>query len=402
MSKLKKLDIELLIFLFCLFFQNFAIIRTSSFGISVIVLFLIYAFFRYKFYKELSKKFILFVITTIIFILISSKINNIFNIFQIVRYFLCVFVAYTSYFYIKNLIKNDKTEKLLNYSLNFCLILCIYGIYQVYASRNHWPMFLNVFNNNPSYAVRGIFEVYGGWVSFDRVYTTFFEPSIYAVFLVNLLFIFIMFKEKDERTKFKLRYTIFLMLINLFLTFSRAGWVIFVCYLGIFIYYKLFSKYKIMSKIGKIMIINLPFIILATMYFIGLIMFSDQSSLTRTYSSLFYLVNSFKKVIFVLFGHGLNVMSFSNYCVSFQKVFIEPFAHNGYIEIAYQFGWLYLLYLLFVVNRFIDKGLKKFNWFPYAAVVSVCCFGAIYNVDSLTTLIVMIICLSKFYNRSEV
>ena len=126
MSKIKKIDIELLIFLFCLFFQNFSIIRTDSFGISAMVLFLLYAFFRYQYIKKLNIKFILFILVTVITILISSKINNIFNIFQIVRYFLCVFVAYSGYFYVKGLFEKNKQDKLLDYSLNFCLFLSIH------------------------------------------------------------------------------------------------------------------------------------------------------------------------------------------------------------------------------------------------------------------------------------
>lgn len=398
-SKVKKIDMELLLFTLCIFLQNFAIIKTSSFGISCLSVFLVFIFLKYRYYRKLNINIILFIAITIFFIILDLCFNDVFNVFQIARYFLIFFVAYTGYFYLKDIFKNGKQKKLFNYMFRFTTLICIYGIYQFYASQYKLPMFLNIFNNNPSYAVRGIYEIYGGWSSTNRIYATFFEPSIYAIFLTNLFFLFVLYKKEINVDKLNYKFTILLSLINIFLTFSRAGWVIFLCYLIIYVYNKFLSKYGILNKITRFLIINLPFIVLAIMYFVGLLIFKDNSSFTRTYSSLYYLKHSFDKAITIIFGHGLGTISISDYCITFHKTIIEPFTHNGYIEIIYQLGCIYFVYLVFVINRFIAKNVKNNIPFAYASVSTMCCFGALYNVDTLVIVVLIVICFSKFYNR---
>lgn len=406
MNKIKKIDYELLLFTFFIFFQNFALIRTKSFGISGLSLFLVYIFFKYKYYKNLNLKFILFVLITFIFIALETYFNKVFYFTQIMRYFLVVFIVYTGYFYIKDIFQKHKEDKLLDYMFKFTIFICIYGIYQIYASLYRLPMFLNIFSNNPSYAVRGLYGGYSGWTSFDRIYTTFFEPSAYAVFLANLIFIFILYYKKDKKDsfishKFMFIYTMIMMIINLILTSSRSGWMIILCYIMLCIYYKYLSKSKILNKIVNVLTIMLPFIIFASMYLAGLLIFKDKSSFVRTYSSLYYLIKSSKNILFIIIGHGLGTINIGEYCINFHKVIIEPFAHNGYIELVYQFGWIYFLFLIITINKFISKGLKNNNWFAYASVSTLCCFGTLYNVDSLAVIAVLIICFSKFYVRSK-
>ena len=104
LDRIKKIDIELLIFVLCIFLQNFAIISTKDFGISCIVLFLIYVFFRYNYIKKLNVKFIAFNVISLLFVALNYVFNDIFAFTQVVRYFLVAFVVFTGYYYVKDII----------------------------------------------------------------------------------------------------------------------------------------------------------------------------------------------------------------------------------------------------------------------------------------------------------
>lgn len=394
-SKLKKFDFEIIIFLLCLFLQDFSIIKTKSFGIPCLTLFLVYAFFRYNFFKKLNKKFIIFCLITIIVIVLSSILNKYFNYTQIFRYLSVLFIFFAGYNYIKILFDKKKNDTLLKYALVFSLIISLYGVYQSTASMVGLPMFLNIFNNNPSYAVRGIYEVYGGWSSTYRVYGTFFEPSVFAIFLSNLFFIFLLF-YKDKKLLYYI--TMILLLFNIFLTFARSGWIVFLCYLIVYILYRfIFKKLKkgLLEFIFEVSILLLPLFIVVIMYFVGLYLFKDNSSLSRTYSSIYYLTFSFQDILSILFGHSLGSLSLIKNVI-FNGASIEPFAHNGYVEIIYLLGWPYFIYLLFKVREFFTKT-KNNKLFAYATISTLCCFGAYYNVESLAVISIIFICYTKFY-----
>ena len=67
------------------------------------------------------------------------------------------------------LVKNNHYKQFLFY---FALIILTgYGVYQLIASKLQMPMFFNIFNNNPSYGARGLFESYSGWTKDIRIYT---------------------------------------------------------------------------------------------------------------------------------------------------------------------------------------------------------------------------------------
>lgn len=400
LDRIKKIDIELLIFVLCIFLQNFAIISTKDFGISCIVLFLIYVFFRYNYIKKLNVKFIAFNVISLLFVALNYVFNDIFAFTQVVRYFLVAFVVFTGYYYVKDIIDKSKTDLLLKYCFIVTTIICVYGIYQFIASLYDLPMFLNIFNNNPSYAVRHIHETYGGWVKIGRIYGVFFEPSIYAIFLSNLFFIFLLTKKDDYYYKLSYFIPMVLIFFNILLTFSRAGWIVFLIYFTVYIFNKLFRNNDLLKKMFKFSIIILPFIVFVAMYTIGLMLFKDNSSLTRTYSSLFYLKRTFSHLKYILIGHGLGSISMPNFCNWFHRTDIEPFTHNGFIEVLYQFGLIYFIYAIYKINKFISKTIKSKSFYSFAAFSSLLCFGAHYNIDSLVVLIIIFILIASKYDRS--
>ncbi len=397
----KRCEIELILFVCCVFFQNFAIIRTNNFGISCLTVFLIYAFVRYKYFLRFTKKTIAFLGVTLIVSLAGFVFNDVFNYMQLFRLLMIFFVIYTGYHYIKDTFMNGKNEKLLKYTMIISVIICIYGIYQYVASMCGWPIFLNIFNNNPSYAVRGIFEIYGGWNNGNRIYATFFEPSVYALFLVSLFFIFLLYKKKRNGLYY---IAMLLILINIILTFSRVGFISFFCYMLMYIYSKYVDKKikwsAIVNKILTPLIVLLPFVMLIIMHFVGMRFFTDSSMILRTNSALFYLANSFENIKYILVGHGLGTLSDAMPKTN-EKMQIEPFAHNGYIELIYVFGLAYFLFLIYFIYKTLLRGLEKNKLIVYISVSLLCCFGTLYNVESLAVIVLIMICFSKFSERKE-
>ena len=276
----QKQKLEIIIFIILLFLQNFAIINTKEFGIAAITIFLIYLFIKHRMYQKIDKKSAIIVASIVLFVVISQLLNKAFNFLQIGRYSMILFIGWTSIKYmekIQEMNQKDFFNKVFYFAL---IILTGYGVYQLIASKLQMPMFFNIFNNNPSYGARGLFESYSGWTRDIRIYTTFYEPSAYAIFLTIAYFYAMTFGNLDKDKKFTITV---LTLFNIFFTYSRSGWVVFAYYIAIYIAFKLFKNNKPLMKLTKIGIILLPLITLAIMSTLGIYVFKDASSTEHTH-----------------------------------------------------------------------------------------------------------------------
>lgn len=385
-EKIEK--IEIIIFTIFLFLQNFAIITTDKFGISALVVFLIYVFFRYKMICKTSKNLIILGMGLVFFLFISGNINGTLDIMQIIRLCMIIFVGWLTIEYI-NIIKKHNQINFF-YKVFYIDIICItiYGIYQVIASKYSLPMILNIFNNNPSYGAKTIFDLYGGWSNCLRIYTTFYEPSAYSIFLI-IAFSFIIHNANLNKKQEIVLTTLFI--INLFFTYARSGWITFIYYIVIFFAFKIFNKKNSMNKLVKILIMMLPIITLLIMSVLGLALFDDASSKARTYSSLYYLENTFDSLKSILIGHGLGSISQIPDGTLYNNYQIENFAHNGYIDIMYQLGIIFFVALLcFIYNELKKKNLEN-NWLIFAIIYTLCCFGTMFDVESIISLVCIVI-----------
>lgn len=379
---------EILIFVILLFLQNFAIITTKSFGIAGITVFLLYTFIRYKMYLKIDKKTIIFTGVVFAFILLSQLLNNAFKITQIVRYAMVFFIAWTSIKYIKIIYENNNKNFFETVFFFALMVITTYGVYQFIACKLQMPNILNLFSNNPSYGARGIFESYGGWTNDIRIYTTFYEPSSYALFLTIAYFYVLTFKSIDKEKKFAITA---LALFNLFFTFSRSGWVTFIYFVGIYIMFKILKNNSILKKIGKVLIVLLPLITLVVMSTLGIIVFRDISSNARTYSSLYYLTNSFDSIKSIVIGHGLGSMLDLPEGTRYNDFPVENFAHNGYIDIIYQLGMPFFILALYAVVKYLKEKNIDDEWLICATIFTLCCFGSMYNVESIMVMVCIVI-----------
>lgn len=392
MKKDIVLKIEINIFMIFLFLQNFALIRTSSFGIAALTIFMIYIFVKYKFFMSIDKKFFRFIIVLYSVIILSAIANQFFDFMQIVRLNMIIFVGWSTYKYSKIIQEKDKTEYFYKTFFVYLVIITIYGIYQLVVSDNHWPLFLNIFNNNPSYSTREIYTVYGGWNESPRIYTTFYEPSAYAIFLVNSYFFAIDSEKLTKKQKIALSI---LAIINVIYSYARSGWITFIYFVGIFILFKILKKDGILKKIGKALVVGLPLITVCIMNIVGLKIFDDLSSKGRTYSSLYYLENSFDNVKSVLVGHGVGSILNIKDGTTYNKYKIEPFAHNGYIDIMYQYGIVFFVFLIYAILKYFKDSKIQDEWLAYASIFTISCFGTMFNVESVIALMCVILSFTK-------
>ena len=391
--------IEIVIFIAFLFLQNFAIIKTKGFGISALAICLVYLFFKYKMYLKIQKKLIIVLGGLFVFIIISSIVNLNFNILQIIRLYMIIFIFWATLQYIKIINNNGKIDFLYKTFYISVISITVYGIYQLIASKYGLPILLNVFNNNPSYGGKGIFEVYGGWTNTYRIYATFYEPSVYSIFL-TIAYFFIINKVKNEK---KLKYIItILVLINLFFTYARSGWITFLYFICIYLAFEIMKRYNDIklynyinqnhiNKTIRILIILLPIITLVIMSTLGLYLFDDLSSKGRTYSSLYYLKESLGSIKSVLVGHGIGSVSEVPDGTEYNNYIIEKFAHNGYIDIMYQFGFVFFIILMVYIYKYLMEKKLNDNWMIYAVIYTICCFGSLYNIETIISLISMVI-----------
>lgn len=384
----KRQKIEIVIFIILLFLQNFSIITTKSFGIAGITIFLVYVFFRYKLYFKINKKIILVGASFVIFTLLSQFVNHSFNFSQIIRYSMIIFIAWTTIKFIEEIYKTNQKDFFDKVFFSAIMVITIYGVYQLIASKLELPLLFNIFNNNPSYGARGLFESYTGWMNDVRIYTTFYEPSSYALFLTIAYFYIMHFSNLNKDQKFVLTA---MTLFNIFFTFARSGWVTFVYYIAIYYAFMLFENNYKLKKIVKIGIVLLPIITLLIMGTLGVYIFKDLSSTGRTYSSIYYLSNTFDSIKGILVGHGLGSMFNIPSDLTYNGYAVENFAHNGYIDILYQFGIPFFILVIYVLLRYIKQKNIDNDWLVYATIFTLCCFGSMYSVESIIILVCLVL-----------
>nr|WP_254908669.1 O-antigen ligase family protein [Clostridium tyrobutyricum] len=191
-----------------------------------------------------------------------------------------------------------------------------------------------------------------------------------------------------------------LILINIFLTYARSGWAILFYCIGIMIAFFIFKRATIIRKIISLIFIFIPFINLSIMYKLQQNTFTDLSSYGRTFSAIYYLKNSYDTVTHFLFGHGLGFIS-AQTADKYLQMYVENYSHNGYVEILYSLGIPILVSTIIILYKNINKiKVYKYRIITFAAIFTVCSFGASYNIESIIAIITIIFTISKIKSRN--
>jgi hypothetical protein len=397
----KKMDIlEMIIFIIAIFLQDFAVIVfQDKAGISLLVIICVFLAFRYKLISNISNYFKVF------FILLSLKlIIDVLSIgtpiMSVFRIYMLIFIGYITYKYIDIIYK--KNYQSIFYSIFYwsVIVITMYGLYSVVAGKFNLPLFLSVFCNNPSYLViKSIYSYFGGgWVGSYRVFATFAEPAFYSYFL-NMSFIILM---NMEVSKLKKNIAYILILLNLIFTYSRSGQAVFIAILLSYSIYwiisNIFNKtfnYKVFCGAA----ILIPFYNILLMMISNIFIFNDMSSNVRTNSALYYLKESITGFKNILLGHGYKSLQL-NYSDFLQEIGIGMVAHNGYIEIIYEFGWLIFILLICILLLIIAKikDIKR-RILILTLISAVSAFVSFYYIESFVSLVIVII--MSYINSEE-
>lgn len=384
--------IEIFLFILFLFMQNFALIKTSTFGISALTVFLIYLTLKYGFYFRIDFRFLMSIIVIISIALISMVINQLYDITQIIRLLMIIFVVWSTSKYIHKIYSMGHSRYFWRCFYLVTLVTCLYGIYQFFASQHNLPLFLNIFNNNPSYTPRGVYDYYGGWTdSGSRVYAIFSEPSFYGIFL-SYCFLILFFKPYN---KIKTIIISFLILINIAVTYSRSAWgILGYSVLSLFILTVL-KKIKPLNRFFSFIFIFIPFMNLFTMYKLQQNTFTDLSSYSRTFSAIYYLKNSYDTVLHFLFGHGLGSISVET-PGKYMQMYVENYSHNGYAEILYCIGFPALTFIIIILMKTINTiKIYKYRIIAFVVIFTICIFESSYNIESIISLVTILFTISQ-------
>ena len=276
-------------------------------------------------------------------------INQNFTIIKLLRINMIIFDIFITKFFILKYSYRD-IEK---YLIRYIFIITLYGIYCYIADLYNLPKFMNIFINNPSYAdfSNNIYNYYGGWTGKARIYTTFYEPSIYAVFLV----LSIAFIRLTEISKVRKVILMLLIIFNIICTDSRTGIAVLVYMICIYLIYKI-SK-SIYMKIEKIIIFIFPILNIFIINLVNEYIFNDLSSQGRSGAPIFYLELVFKNIKTFIFGNGLEYKE-QFFVKNGESYFIESIPHNSYVDFLYTGGIIYLIFFICILLIF-SKNIKS-------------------------------------------
>lgn len=388
--------LELILFFIGIVLQDFAIIKVGTAGVSLILVVCIFISIRHNFLNKFKISGVLLVLIIFIKVCIDKLFLVNIPIMSIVRLAIIIFIPIISYKYTEYVIERYGLNKLNKILIIIATILMIYGIYSIVAFKFRLPLFLNIFRNNPSYFVStGMYNYFGGWVENMRLFTTFAEPSMYSYFLV--IIINIIYSSEISKCIKILLYI--LTGLNLYHTYSRTGYAILAVIIFIILIYNLLSLFINKNSIYKILlpfIIMSPIINILIMYITNNTLFTDLSSLGRTNSAIYYLMKSFSNIEAFIFGHGYKSIQLG-YDESMFSYGIEAFTHNGYVEIVYEFGYIFLFILLFLLIKYVSKIPKiELRLISITTIIYGCAFSSFFNIESIVSLYSVILCSYKF------
>ncbi|MFN4226549.1 MAG: O-antigen ligase family protein [Candidatus Ratteibacteria bacterium] len=331
------------------------------FSITLFLLFIFLVVFKFNGLKITYTEALLFLF--LIFSITSSLISEIKG--TGIRYNAYISTCLLLFFLVRNLIKDKEKEVLIRTILLSTFILTLYGIYQRFwgleATRKYILENKDFFNQYPEF-LKYFSPTFFDRAESNRIFSTFIYPNIYATFLISIMpFLFFIFLEKNKNFyKFPSLFLFFLSFLNLILTESIGGLLIFIFIFHLILLQIIFDR-KIFKK-------TLPFLLLIE---ILLIFFGFKFKILPHIHSLIdriiYWKSSFNIIQLKPFL-GVGPENFRYYFLKFKtpEGLEAAHAHNFLIETLVENGILGLVLLsLFIWNIFIristDKKEKLLN-----------------------------------------
>lgn len=318
--------------------------------------------FVFKKFSFGDKNIFYFLCLMILSFLISLffSVNLMNSIFYILRF--CEF--FVVYLFVVNEIIDFRKVLMIFCSVMF--VEAIIGISQYVLQESLGLRFFGEPVVNSS--ILGVAKVDFMNMKFLRSYGTFPHPNIFAGYLVFAIFSMMQFFKSSPKISF---FYLLVLLLALFLTFSRTGLVSLI--IGVFVFsifaFKKLDKLKLLKKILFIVMcaVFLLFILKAFPLFIDRINFIDAESLRYR---IIYLVTSFAMFFQNPFGVGLG--NFTDVMQNFSVLKLSPWeiqpVHNIFVLMLSEVGIIGFIALVsFLVYLFIYSFNKKNPFF-----ISIC------------------------------
>lgn len=230
----------------------------------------------------------------------------------------------------------------------------------------------------------GIFQYIFFKGNVRQIYSTLENPNIFAGYLILITFLSLIFYERKIY-----RFYLFIFLISIFLSFSRAGYISSI--VGIFLFYglskNLFKKWWF--YISGLMLIVLIFT--STFFYFERAKPSIQERIL-IYKSTFRMIRESP----ILIGNGISTFSviypkyiYNQYIPGVGYNRFHSHSHSTYLNIFYEGGIFYLFSFLFFLITILKILIKNRNNFNNALLTSIISFLTFSTFDYLLNIFVI-------------
>ncbi|SHK15498.1 O-antigen ligase [Clostridium cavendishii DSM 21758] len=261
----------------------------------------------------------------------------------------------------------EKISKIIIKGIFFsCVFVTLLGFYQFATGKCIPPQFVGS-------------HTFGVMV---RVTSIFSNPNSYAAFIVILIFPIFMVTMYEKNNRKKILYSIILLLliVNLFMTFSRSSWLGLV--LGLVVLSILWNK-KLIYAIGALAVLTVSITPMRNRF---LELFSksfndDRIKIWKTY------IHMIKDNFWFGVGNGNGVSKYDYYIAKYPELNYNSYtrypSHNSYLKIFSELGVfglvlfvLLIIIMLIIINKYYRTTQNYFMKSVYlgifASIISIC------------------------------
>lgn len=277
--KLNKINLIFLLFISTIMI-NYLYVNNIFYIVYLLEFILCYTMFfsdntNYKIIYD--KKILLFFI---IYLVESSVVSIIFSIYNnSFKNSIKLLVSYSILFIIITFIKVYsykciyKFYKVLQYFLNFLMLI---NIYEIITQKSVFSKYL--LNGQTTWQINNMNLNF-------RTYSIFIHPIIYSMFLVILFWLNIFLQRKNKIIDW---ISTILLLINLYYTKARSGWLALAISLTLYLFIKILYRIQILTIAKKIIRVKkLIFTISALIFGVFIVIFF-ANSLHNIYLTIYY------------------------------------------------------------------------------------------------------------------
>jgi len=379
-------------------------------SLSILIYFVYFLFSKRPLSKLKKYKMFVLLLTTLSFVFFISFLNNIPNLKSFYAYVnFLVTGPFLAIYCITFIDDKEHIEKVLELMVLVFLVMNIIALFEFFVEHPLFDKFL-ITKKNIMWAVRPHYRE-GKY----RVQSLFPNPLVYAQVLVALIPInWYFFKGKKTNFIFKILvfFNLFLSIIMVFLTDSRAG-IGLVCLMPFLVLYE-----KTSNKIFKLMIKMIGFFVFILIFFKLVVIVKEipfdfvkklaiEGANKRTLSlyyrfvQLKFAIICFMKKPFLGFGYGNVQYIIKPFLKSMDNYVLTLIISGGILGLVSFFAVVFYG-LNFSINK-IDKTIRDLSLYVKVSAINLLLFYLILSIDLnnslLFVLLAILVIIKKNYSK---